>query len=139
MLFARSILDGMPIRVFNGGRMRRDFTYVDDIAEGVVRVLDRPPAADGDRAPYAIYNIGNHDAVELEVFIAMLAALLGRPAIKEYAPMQPGDVMETFASIDRLAALTGFAPATPLDLGLARFVAWYRDYYKVGALSAHEC
>ena len=117
MLFARAILAGEPIRVFNDGRMRRDFTYVDDIVEGVVRVLDRPPAADGDGAPYAIYNIGNHDAVELETFIATLDSLLGRPAIKEYAPMQPGDVPATFAAIDRLAALTGFAPATPLATG----------------------
>jgi UDP-glucuronate 4-epimerase len=133
MLFARSILAGEPIRVFNDGRMRRDFTFVDDIVEGVVRVLDRPPAADGDGAPYAIYNIGNHDAVELEVFIATLASLLGRSAIKEYAPMQPGDVPATYASIDRLSAATGFVPDTPLIDGLARFVAWYRDYYKVPA------
>jgi UDP-glucuronate 4-epimerase len=136
MLFTKAILAGEPIRVFNEGRMRRDFTYIDDIVEGVVRVLDRPPAAarDGDGAPYAIYNIGNHEAVELETFIATLARLLGRPAIKDYAPMQPGDVPATCASIDRLAALTGFVPATPLADGLARFVAWYRDYYKVPAV-----
>jgi UDP-glucuronate 4-epimerase len=133
MLFAKAILAGEPIRVFNEGRMCRDFTYIDDIVEGVVRVLDRPPAAAGDGAPYAIYNIGNHEAVELETFIATLARLLGRPAIKDYAPMQPGDVQATCASIDRLAALTGFAPATPLADGLARFVAWYRDYYKMPA------
>ncbi len=133
MLFTKAILAGQPIRVFNEGRMRRDFTYVDDIAEGVARVLERPPTADGDGAPHAIYNIGNHEAVALETFIATLERLLGRTAIKEYAPMQPGDVPATFASIDRLAALTGFTPATPLAEGLARFVAWYRAYYGMPA------
>ena len=135
MLFTKAILAGEPIRVFNDGRMRRDFTYIDDIVEGVVRVLDRPPGAavDEDGAPYAIYNIGNHEAVGLETFIATLAGLLGRPALKEYAPMQPGDVPVTYAAIDRLTALTGFSPSTPLAEGLARFVAWYRDYFKVPA------
>jgi UDP-glucuronate 4-epimerase len=132
MLFTKAILAGLPIRVFNEGRMRRDFTYVDDIAEGVVRVLAQPPAAEGG-APYAIYNIGNHEAVALEAFIETLERLLGRRAIKEYAPMQPGDVPATYASIDRLAAVTGFAPSTPLAEGLARFVAWYRDYYRSAA------
>jgi UDP-glucuronate 4-epimerase len=127
MLFARAILDGRPITVFNHGKMQRDFTYVDDIVEGVARTLARPPAADG--APYAIYNIGNHTAVELDLFIATLERLLGRAAIREYAPMQPGDVPATYASIDRLAAATGFAPKTPLDEGLARFVAWYREWH----------
>jgi len=129
MLFTRAILAGEPIRVFNHGRMRRDFTYVDDIVEGVVRVLDRPPsthAATG--APHAVYNIGNHEADELETFIATLERLLGRQAIRDPQPMQRGDVPATFASIDRLAALTGFAPRTPLADGLARFVRWYRDY-----------
>jgi UDP-glucuronate 4-epimerase len=129
MLFARAILAGQPIRVFNEGRMRRDFTYVDDIAEGVLRVLDRPPVADADGAPCAVYNIGNHEAVELTTFIALLERSLGRTAIREYLPMQPGDVEATYASIDRLAALTGFAPRTPLAEGLPRFVAWYLDYY----------
>ena len=130
MLFTKAILAGVPIRVFNQGRMRRDFTYVDDIVEGVVGVLEKPPAAKRDCAPYAIYNIGNHEAVELEVFIATLERLLGKPAIREYAPMQPGDVPATFASIDRLTLLTGFTPHTPLADGLARFVAWYREYYR---------
>ncbi len=128
MIFARAILAGEPIKVFNHGRMRRDFTYVDDIVEGVVRVLDRPPQRT-DAAPHAVYNIGHHEAVELEVFIATLERLLGRRAIKEYLPMQPGDVPATFAAIDRLQALTGFAPSTSLDEGLARFVAWYRGHY----------
>ena len=133
MLFAKAILAGEPIRVFNHGRMRRDFTYVDDIVEGVVRVLDRPSAGDADGAPHAIYNIGNHEAVELETFIATLAGLLGRVAIKEDAPLQPGDVPATYAAIDRLTAHTGFSPSTPLAEGLARFVAWYREYFKVAA------
>jgi UDP-glucuronate 4-epimerase len=129
MLFARAILAGEPIKVFNQGRMRRDFTYVDDIVEGVVRVLHRPPSADASGAPHVIYNIGNHQAVELETFIAELERLLGHKAVKEYLPMQPGDVPETYASIERLAAATGFAPATPLAVGLAKFVDWYRDFY----------
>ena len=131
MLFTRAILEGKPIQVFNSGRMQRDFTYVDDIVEGVSRVLDRPPQREADRAPYAIYNIGNHQAVELDEFITTLERLLGRRAIRDNQPMQPGDVPATFASIERLQALTGFAPHTPLAEGLARFVAWYRDYHRV--------
>jgi UDP-glucuronate 4-epimerase len=129
MLFTKAILAGSPIRVFNDGKMLRDFTYVDDIVEGIVRVVDRPPASVDGAAPYAIFNIGNHEAVPLETFIATLERLLGLTAIREYMPMQPGDVPATFASIDRLAALTGFAPHTSLADGLARFVAWYREYY----------
>ena len=136
MIFTRAIVEGRPIDVFNSGRMRRDFTYVDDIVEGVVRVLACPPAADGDRAPYAVYNIGHHEAVELDRFIATLERLLGRTALRRELPMQPGDVPATFASIDRLAALTGFAPRTTLDEGLARFVAWYRGYYGDGQAKA---
>ncbi len=134
MLFTRAILAGEPIRVFNGGQMRRDFTYIDDIVEGVVRVLEQPAQPAGaSRAPYAIYNIGNSEAVELETFIGLLERLLGRTAIRDYQPMQAGDVPATFASIDRLHAATGFAPRTPLAEGLARFVAWYRDYYERAA------
>ena len=133
MLFTRAILAGEPIRVFNNGRMRRDFTYVDDIVEGVVRTLEAPPAplpkADGG-APYALYNIGNHEAVELEVFIGTLERLLGRAAVRDYQPMQPGDVVATYAAIDRLRAAVGFVPHTPLGEGLARFVDWYRSYYR---------
>ena len=129
MLFAKSILDGRAIDVFNAGRMQRDFTYVDDIVEGVMRVLAIPPVPDGDDAPYAIYNIGNHQAVSLDRFIATLEGLLGRKAIRNDRTMQPGDVQATYASIDRLRAATGFAPHTPLDEGLRRFVAWYRDYH----------
>ena len=131
MLFARAILAGEPIRVFNHGRMRRDFTYVDDIVEGVARVLDRPPErSSAAGAPHAIYNIGNHEAVELDAFIATLERLLGKVAIRDPQPMQPGDVPATYASIDRLRALTGFAPRTPLAEGLERFVRWYREYYR---------
>jgi len=133
MLFTKAILSGEPIKVFNHGKMRRDFTYVDDIAEGIVRTLalpqDAPPAAGVGGAPHAIYNIGNHEAIELETFIATLERLLARTAIREYQPMQPGDVPATFAAIDRLRARTGFAPRTPLVEGLARFVDWYRGYY----------
>jgi UDP-glucuronate 4-epimerase len=129
MLFAKAILAGLPIPVFNHGEMQRDFTYIDDIAEGVLRTLVRPPAATADAPPYAIYNIGNHQPVALGAFIDTLERLLGRSAIRDPRPMQPGDVPATFAAIDRLRAATGFAPDTPLDVGLARFVDWYRGYY----------
>jgi len=132
MLFTAAILAGEPIAVFNRGRMQRDFTYVDDIVEGVVRVLARPPAPREDSgAPHAVFNIGNHESVELETFIATLERLLGRTALRDYRDMQPGDVPATYASIDRLRAATGFAPRTPLAEGLAKFVAWYRGYYGV--------
>jgi UDP-glucuronate 4-epimerase len=133
MLFTKAILAGEPIRVFNEGKMRRDFTYVDDIVEGTVRVIEKPPVDARGTAPSAVYNIGNHEAVELETFIATLERLLGRNAVKVYAPMQPGDVPATYAAVDRLAALTGFAPRTPLAQGLARFVAWYREYHGLPA------
>ncbi len=130
-LFTRAILDHTPIEVFNFGRMRRDFTYVDDVVEGVTRVMARPPDAQSPgTAPYAIYNIGNHMAIDLESFISELERLLGKRAIRQYLPPQPGDVPATFAAIDRLAAATGFAPTTPLAAGLERFVAWYLDYYR---------
>ena len=132
-MFAKAIIAGEPIKVFNGGRMRRDFTYVDDIVEGVVRTLVSPPGpAPESGAPYAIYNIGNHEPVELETFIATIERLLGRRAIRDNQPMQPGDVPATFAATDRLAALTGFAPRTPLAEGLARFIDWYCAYYAAG-------
>jgi UDP-glucuronate 4-epimerase len=130
MLFTRAILAGEPIKVFNHGDMQRDFTYVDDIVEGVVRLLMRPPQpAPPTGAPYAIYNIGNNRAVGLGAFIAELERLLGRTALRQYLPLQRGDVRATYASIDRLAAATGFAPTTSLPEGLARFVTWYREYY----------
>jgi len=132
MLFTRAILAGEPIRVFNEGRMRRDFTYVGDIVEGIARVLALPPAADAGRpAPAAIYNIGNSDAVELTAFIDILEQLLGRTALRDPQPMQPGDMVDTYASVARLKALTGFTPRTPLATGLGHFVAWYRSYFGV--------
>ncbi|MCZ2175311.1 MAG: NAD-dependent epimerase [Burkholderiales bacterium] len=139
-LFTKAILEGRPIDVFNHGKMQRDFTYIDDIAEGVVRVLDRPaqpnPAFDKERpdaasswAPYRIFNIGNHQPVELMVFIGALEAALGRQAEKRFLPMQDGDVPATYADTAELRAATGFNPATPVEEGVGRFVEWYRDYY----------
>jgi UDP-glucuronate 4-epimerase len=126
--FTKAILAGKPIDVFNHGDMRRDFTYIDDIAEGVVRVLDRQP--DGE-PPHRLYNIGNHQPVELMTFIDILERELGRKAIRNFLPMQDGDVPQTYADTAALQQDVGFAPATPLDEGLKRFVAWYRDYYRV--------
>jgi len=126
MLFTRAILAGEPIDAFNEGRMERDFTYVDDIVEGVVRTLRMPPAG---APPAAIYNIGNNVAVTLAQFIATLSRVIGREAVVRNRPMQPGDMRATYASIDRLRALTGFAPSTPLEDGLSRFVAWYRAHF----------
>ena len=129
MLFTQAILAGRPIRVFNEGRMERDFTYVDDIVEGVTRVLAIPPVRATD-APAALYNIGNNAAVGLTDFITVLGEILGRKPLCELVPMQPGDVPATYASIERLHSATGFAPHTPLAEELARFVAWYRSYYR---------
>jgi UDP-glucuronate 4-epimerase len=126
MLFTRAILAGEPIDVFNQGRMERDFTYVDDIVEGVVRTLALPPAG---APPAAVYNIGNSEAVPLTEFVDTLSRLLGREAIVREAPMQPGDMRATYASIERLRALTGFVPRTSIAEGLSRFVAWYRGFY----------
>ena len=141
-LFTRAILGGEPIDVFNQGNMRRDFTYIDDIVEGVVRVLDRVPVADpawsGDdpdpassAAPYRLYNIGNNSPVELLDLIAAIEKAIDRPAELNLLPMQPGDVPATYADVDDLVRDVGFTPATPIDVGIARFVAWYRDYYRV--------
>ncbi len=141
-LFTRAILEGQPIKVFNNGLMRRDFTYIDDIVEGVVRVSDRIAPANPDwdgmkpdpatsRAPYRIYNIGNNRPVELLRFIEIIEKKLGKTAVKEMLPMQPGDVPATYADVDDLMRDTGFAPATPLETGISRFIDWYRDYYKV--------
>ena len=126
MLFARAILAGEPIALFNEGRMERDFTYVDDIVEGLVRTLALPPEGS---PPAALYNIGHNEAVPLREFVRILSHELGREAIVELRPMQPGDMRATYASIDRLRALTGFAPRTPLAEGLAHFVHWYRMHY----------
>jgi UDP-glucuronate 4-epimerase len=141
-LFTKSILEGRPIDVFNEGRMQRDFTYVDDIAEGIVRVLDRcaigDPSYMADRpdpatssAPYRVFNIGNNRPVSLFDFISCIEQALGRKAEMRLLPMQDGDVPATFANIDALGEWTGFAPATSIQEGIARFVSWYRAYHRV--------
>ncbi|MBK1654108.1 NAD-dependent epimerase [Allochromatium vinosum] len=138
--FTRAILAGEPIQVFNYGQHRRDFTYVDDIVEGVIRVLDRVPAGNPDwsgakpdpassRAPYRVYNIGNNQPVELMEYIAVLEQCLGRKAEMELLPLQPGDVPDTFADVTDLVRDTGYKPDTPVAVGVARFVAWYQDFY----------
>ena len=140
ILFTRAILEGKPIELFNHGKMLRDFTYVDDIVEGVVRTLDRVPrpgrywdAAHPDpsssSAPYKLYNIGNNAPVELSRFIEVLEHELGCRAIKHGVPMHAGDIPVTYADVDDLAADVGFAPSTPLETGIAHFVSWYRGYY----------
>ena len=131
--FTRAILEGTPIRLFNHGRMRRDFTYVDDVSHVVSRLLDRIPgdnAAAGD-APAKIYNVGNNRPEELLHVVSLLEKELGRAATKDMLPMQPGDVLETFADIADLTRDTGFRPETPIEDGIRDFVLWYRDYYKV--------
>ena len=141
-LFTRAILAGEPIRVFNHGHMRRDFTYIDDIVEGVIRVLDRPAEPDPDfdpdapdpatsTAPYRVFNIGNDRPSELTRYIAVLEAELGIEAIRDLQPMQPGDVPATWADVTALRDAVGFAPETPIEVGIARFVAWYRAFYGV--------
>ena len=132
--FTKAILDGRPIDVFNHGRMQRDFTYIDDLTEALIRLIDLPPSRGSSRrgaigAPHTIYNVGNHTPIELERFIAAIEAALGRKAVKRYLPMQPGDVPATFADVERLARVTGFAPRTTIEDGIARFVAWYRTYH----------
>jgi len=139
-LFTRAILAGEPIDVFNHGHMRRDFTYIDDIVEGVLRTLDRVPEPDpawsGDRpdpatsrAPYRVYNIGNHRPVDLLHFIAVIEDALGTKAKVNLLPMQPGDVPETCADVEDLRRDVGFEPNTPIEVGVRRFVEWYRSYY----------
>jgi len=140
--FTRAILAGEPIDVFNYGRHRRDFTYIDDIVEGVCRVIDRPPEGNPDwsgeapdpgssRAPWRIYNIGNNRPVELMRYIEVLQACLGLEAKLNLLPLQPGDVPDTCADVDDLAADVGYRPGTPVEEGVARFVAWYREYHGV--------
>lgn len=128
--FTKAILEGAPVRVFNHGDMMRDFTYVDDVVEGVIRCLDRPPAI-GDGVPARVYNIGNNRPEPLMKFIAILEQLLGKTADKRLEPMQPGDVKATYADLTALQRDIGFAPSTPLEKGLEKFVTWYRAYYKV--------
>ncbi len=140
--FTRGILEGKPIPVFNHGKMSRDFTYVDDIVDGVVRTIDHIPVSVPDwdaqntdpatsHAPYRIYNIGNHRSVELTHYIRVLEECLGRKAVLEMLPMQEGDVPATYADIADLSRDTGFAPATSIETGVARFVEWYKEHYRV--------
>jgi UDP-glucuronate 4-epimerase len=140
-LFTKAILEGRPIDVYNEGRMRRDFTYIDDIIEGVVRVMSRIPSGSPEWtgnnpdpassfAPYRLFNIGNNQPVELMDFIAALEEHLGRKAQMRLLPMQPGDVPETYADVSDLMAEVGFKPSTSIREGIGRFVAWYREYYK---------
>ena len=129
-LFTRAILAGEAISVFNHGDMKRDFTYIDDIVEGVLRVLDRPatPLGTGS-APYRVFNIGNSEPVQLLDFIGCIERVLGQSATKRLLPMQPGDVPATYASTQSLQDWVGFAPSTPLEEGIGHFVRWYREYY----------
>ncbi|MCB1926926.1 MAG: NAD-dependent epimerase [Rhodocyclaceae bacterium] len=141
-LFTKAILEGRPIDVFNHGRMRRDFTYIDDIVQGVVRTMDH--VAEGDpefdpdqpdpgrsKAPFRVFNIGNHNPVELMAFIEAIEEALGQTAEKNFLPMQDGDVPATYADTAELRQWTDFQPATPVKQGVARFIDWYRDYFKV--------
>ncbi|MBD1834325.1 NAD-dependent epimerase [Cyanobacteria bacterium FACHB-472] len=139
-LFTKAILEGRAIDVFNYGKMRRDFTYIDDITEGVLRVSDNIPSPNPDwsgydpdpgisAAPYKIYNIGNNKPVELGCFIEILEDCLGTKAVKNLLPMQPGDVPETYANIDDLQKDVGFKPSTSIEVGIPRFVEWYRSFY----------
>ena len=142
-LFTKAIVDGQPIKVFNQGRMERDFTYIDDIVEGVVRVMDRVPQSNPDWSgdapdpatsycPWRVYNIGNNRKEPLLRYIEVLEQCLGRKAEKEFLPMQPGDVPATWADASELVCDTGFQPDTPIETGVQRFVDWYRGYYRVG-------
>jgi UDP-glucuronate 4-epimerase len=146
-LFTKNILAGKPIDVFNYGNHTRDFTYIDDIVEGVVRTLDRVPDVDvafdpmhptpaSSRAPYRVYNIGAHRPVHLSRYIEVIEECLGRKAEKNLLPLQPGDVPDTHADVDALVRDTGYAPSTPIEVGVKRFVDWYREYYEVGAAEA---
>ena len=138
-IFTKAILAGEPITVFNHGKMQRDFTYIDDIVQGVVRALDKPPTAEpstGDfafemMAPHRVLNIGNHNPEPLTEFITAIEDAIGVKAKQNLQPLQPGDVPATYAETSALRELTGFAPATPLREGIRRFIAWYREYYKI--------
>jgi UDP-glucuronate 4-epimerase len=132
-LFARAILEGTPIKLFNHGRMRRDFTYIDDVTRVVSRLIDQTPRDGGPMAgaPARVYNVGNNHPEELTHVVAVLERELGRKAIREMLPLQPGDVTDTFADVTELMRDTGFAPHTSIEDGIRDFVAWYRDYYKI--------
>jgi UDP-glucuronate 4-epimerase len=141
-IFAKAIIEGHPIKLFNNGAMRRDFTFVDDVSHAIVSLMDRPPSGNanwsGDRpdpassmAPWKIYNIGNNNPEDLMHVVALLEKEFGRPAKKEMLPMQPGDVPATYADIEELAHDIGFRPSTPIEQGIAKFAKWYREYHKI--------
>lgn len=141
-IFTKAILEGKPIEVYNNGKMKRDFTYIDDIVEGILRTLDHPakpnsawsgeqPDPGTSSAPARIYNIGNHQPVELLHFIEVLEQALGKKADKKLMPMQAGDVPATYADVDDLSRDVGFKPSTPIETGIPRFVEWYREFYRV--------
>jgi len=130
-LFVEAILAGKPIKLFNHGEMRRDFTYIDDIVAGVLAALDRPPADTADAPPARIYNLGNHRSEELRRFVTILEEALGRKAIVELLPMQPGDVPASYADIAESQRDLGFQPKTSIDVGLPRFIDWYRKYNRI--------
>ncbi|MGZ9097431.1 MAG: NAD-dependent epimerase [Micavibrio sp.] len=141
-LFANAILKGQPIDVFNHGQMRRDFTYIDDIVSGVIEVAKRPPAPGNDwdpvaadpstsRVPWTIYNLGNNKPADLMYVISLIEKELGREAVKNLLPLQPGDVPETYADIDRASRDFGFAPKTPIEQGIKNFIGWFREYYSL--------
>jgi UDP-glucuronate 4-epimerase len=132
-LFARAIVDGTPIKLFNHGKMRRDFTHIGDVTRVISKLVDRIPADNpaAANAPARIYNVGNHRPEELMHVVALLEKELGRTAAKEMLPMQPGDVLETFADIGDLMRDMGFRPETSIEDGIRDFVAWYRDHHKV--------
>ncbi len=128
--FTKAILSGKPIRVFNNGDMYRDFTYIDDIVDGVMRLLCHMPKPDENNAPHKVYNIGNNNPEKLMDFIGTLEKCLGKEAVKQFEPMQPGDVYRTYADVDDLVRDIGFCPSTSIQDGLSRFVEWYRSFYK---------
>lgn len=141
MLFARAILAAEPIKVFNYGRMQRDFTYIDDIVEGVLRCCDKPATTNADfdllrpdpataAAPHRVFNIGNSQPIELFRFIEVMEQVLGRKAIKDFHPMQPGDVVATAADTKALEDWIGFKPSTPIEVGVRSFATWYKDFYE---------
>jgi UDP-glucuronate 4-epimerase len=130
-LFTKAILEGQPVQLFNYGKMRRDFTYIDDIVAGVVACLATPPVDDSTQPPYRLYNLGNNRSEELEHFVEVLEHALGRKATRELLAMQPGDVPTTYAEIEPARRDFGFDPKTTIDEGLPRFVAWYRAYHKI--------
>jgi UDP-glucuronate 4-epimerase len=141
-IFTKAILAGEPIRLFNEGRMRRDFTYIDDVVDAVARLIDRPatpdpnwtgeaPSAATSAAPWRVYNIGDAHPVELMRIVAILEAAIGREAVKRFEPAQPGDLISTAADVEALAELVDFHPRVSVEEGLPRFVAWYRDHFKV--------